>query len=126
VRFKEHVQDFKHENKKSNFTKHLIENKHSLNSMENTMEIIHTTSKGRLLNVIEKFYIYKETKNNSQINDRHTVTPIVIFDTVLHKSNDSTLKAIYQWNPSPSIQSPIQLNTESRNMHQPHSECISD
>jgi hypothetical protein len=60
--------------------------------MENSMEILYTTSKGRMLNTIEKFYVYKETKNNSQINDRHTVTPNVIFDTILHKNNDRALK----------------------------------
>jgi hypothetical protein len=90
VRFKEHVRDYKYANNKLNFAKHLLENQPSLNSMENSMEILHTTSKGRMLNTIEKFhiYIYKETKNNSQINDRHTVTSNVIFYTILRKNND--------------------------------------
>jgi hypothetical protein len=33
------------------------------------MDIIHTTETGRMLNVIEKYYIYKETAKNNQIND---------------------------------------------------------
>jgi hypothetical protein len=53
--------------------------------MENSIEMLHTTSKGRMLNNIEKLYMYKETKNSSQINDRHTVTPNFIFETTLHK-----------------------------------------
>jgi hypothetical protein len=52
VRFKEHVLDYKYTNNKSNFAKHFLENKHSFNSMENSMEILHTTSKGRMLNTI--------------------------------------------------------------------------
>jgi hypothetical protein len=86
------IQVYKYKNK-SNFAKHLLENKRTLNPMENSMEILHTTSKGRMLNTIEKFYIYKETKNNSQINDRHPVTPNVIFDTILRENNNRTLKA---------------------------------
>jgi hypothetical protein len=57
--------------------------------MENSMERLHTTSKGRMLYTIEKFYMYKETKNSSQITDRHTVTPNVIFDAILHKKRYS-------------------------------------
>jgi hypothetical protein len=33
--------------------------------------------------VIEKYYIYKETANKNQLNDRLTVAPNVIFDTLL-------------------------------------------
>jgi hypothetical protein len=60
--------------------------------MEDTMVILHTTTKGRMLNTLEKFDIYGETKNNNQINDRHTVTPNAIFDAVLLNSNDRALK----------------------------------
>jgi hypothetical protein len=87
VRFKQHVQDFRLSNNKSNFAQHLLEQQHSLGTIEETMDIVHTTSKGRLLNVIEKFYIYKETKNNNQINDRHTVAPNIIFDMLLRMNN---------------------------------------
>jgi hypothetical protein len=47
-----------------------------------------------MLNTLEKFYtlVYGETKNNNQINDRHTVTPNTIFDTVLLNSNEGALK----------------------------------
>jgi hypothetical protein len=61
--------------------------------MENSIEILHTTSKVRMLNTIDKFCMYKETKNNSQINDKRTVTPNVIFDIILRKNNDRALKA---------------------------------
>jgi hypothetical protein len=92
VRFKEHVRDYRYENNKSNFAKHLIENKHTFNSMEDTMTILHTTTKGQMLNTLEKFYVYGETKNNNQINDGHTVTPNTIFDTILLNSNYRALK----------------------------------
>jgi nitrate reductase NapAB chaperone NapD len=37
-------------------------------------------------------YIYRETKNNNNINDRHTVASNTTFDTMLRKDNDRALK----------------------------------
>jgi hypothetical protein len=61
VCFKEHVQDFRIRNNKSNFMKHLLEQQHSLSTAEETIGNVHTMPKGRMLNVIEIFYIYIET-----------------------------------------------------------------
>jgi hypothetical protein len=83
VRFKEHIQDYNQRTKKSYFAKHLLEHNHPLHPIEETMEIINTTGKGRMLNVIEKYYIYKVTAENNQLNDRLTATPNAIFDTLL-------------------------------------------
>jgi hypothetical protein len=60
--------------------------------MEDAMLILHTTTKGRMLHTLEKFYIYRETKNNNHINDRHTITPNTVFDTVPLNSDDRTQK----------------------------------
>jgi hypothetical protein len=70
-------------NKKSKFAQNLLENGHPIGHMENT--IMDTTSKGRMLDTLEKFYIYRETKRNKQINDKLTVKPNVIFDLLVHK-----------------------------------------
>jgi hypothetical protein len=51
--------------------------------IQETMVIIHTTGKGTMLNVIEKYYIYIEAANNNQLNDRLTVMSNAIFDTLL-------------------------------------------
>lgn len=93
VIIKEHFRDYKYKNNKSNFVKHLLENRHSFNSIENSMDILHTTSNGKMLNSMEIFYIYRETKNNSQMNDRPIKAPNIIFDIILLKDNDGTLKA---------------------------------
>jgi hypothetical protein len=37
-----------------------------------------------MLNTLEKFHIYKETKKDNQINDRHTVAHNTIFDVILN------------------------------------------
>jgi hypothetical protein len=41
--------------------------------MENIMHIIHITSKGKKMDTLEKFYIYRETEANNQSNDKLTV-----------------------------------------------------
>jgi len=58
VRFQEHFSDYKYANSKSKFTQHLLDNRHSLGSTEDIMDIIHTTNKGRLLDTTDRFYIY--------------------------------------------------------------------
>jgi hypothetical protein len=69
VRFQEHFRDFKYGNIKSTFAMHLLEKKHSIGHIEDIMKVLYINNKGRLMDTIEKFYIYKETKNSNQIKD---------------------------------------------------------
>jgi hypothetical protein len=61
IRFHEHFREYKYGNNKSKFAQ-LLDNKHSTGNMENIMDILYITSKGKMLNTLEKFHIYKETK----------------------------------------------------------------
>jgi hypothetical protein len=90
VRYKEHAQEFRHGTNKSNYARHLLDNWHPLQPIDNCMEILHTTVKGPMLNTLEKFYIYCETIIDNQLNDKNTVTPNAIFDAILHHSKDNT------------------------------------
>ena len=47
------------------------------------METVYITKKGHLMNALEKFYIFRETKLNNQINDKLTVKPNAIFDVII-------------------------------------------
>ena len=47
------------------------------------MDTVYITSKGHMMDTLEKFYIFRETRHNNQINDRLTVKPNVIFDVIL-------------------------------------------
>jgi len=38
-----------------------------------------------MTDTIEKFYIFRETKSNNQLNGKLTVKPDVIFETVVHE-----------------------------------------
>jgi hypothetical protein len=83
IRFREHFRDFKYNNRKSKFATHLLDNNHSIGPINDIMEILYTTTKGRSMDTIEKFHIYKETCNNNQINDKNTVRPNAIFDAIV-------------------------------------------
>ena len=66
-RYQEHYRDYKHGSTKSKFA-HLLENQHLIDSVDKIMDIIHITRKGKMMDTIEKLYIYQETKLN-QISD---------------------------------------------------------
>ena len=83
VRFKEHFHDFKYNHSKSKYATHLLENHHSIGTIEDTLEVLHTTHKGRNMNTIEQFYIHIETIKGTQINDKSTTKPNKIFDIII-------------------------------------------
>jgi hypothetical protein len=98
-RFCEHFRDYKYANSKSKFAKHLL-NHHSFGPIHTTMVILHLTSKGTMMNRLERLHIYSETNRNNQINYHHTVKPNAIFDSILHLNSAHT--AI---KPTPTFQS---------------------
>ena len=72
MRFHEHYNDYKYANNKSKFAQHVLDEGHSFGPMTNIMDIIHIEKKGRMLDTLEKYYIYRETQNGNQINDKLT------------------------------------------------------
>jgi hypothetical protein len=55
--------------------------------MEDIMDIIHVTNKGKMMDTLERYYIYKGTVSNNQINDKLTTKPNPIFEAVIHKDS---------------------------------------
>jgi soluble P-type ATPase len=70
---------------RSKFAQHLIDNKHAIGNMEDIMEVIHMEKKGKMLDTLEGFHIYKETKAGNQINDKLTVRENAIFETTVQE-----------------------------------------
>jgi hypothetical protein len=60
--FQEHFLDYKYGSGKSKFAQHLLDNKHSVGPMDNIMSILHITKKGKMMDTLERFYIYNETE----------------------------------------------------------------
>ena len=92
VRFREHYNDYKHGHNKSKFAQHVIDKGHSFGPMNETMEVIHVAKKGRMLDMLEKFYIYRETKHSNQINEKLTGQPNPIFEALLQHPHHSRLQ----------------------------------
>jgi len=63
--------------------------------MEDIMETVQITNKGQMMDILETFYIFRETKTNNQINDRMTVKSNLIFDTVVRNDPSSELPNTY-------------------------------
>ena len=83
IRFQGHYRDFKNNNNKSKFAMRLLENHHSIGHIDNIMEILYITKKGRTMDTIEKYYIYKETKKENQINDKNKMKQNKIYEAVI-------------------------------------------
>jgi len=60
------------------------------------METIHITNKGRMMVTFERFYIFREIKLNNQINDKLTIKPNIIFDTIVHRDPWRGLPTAYK------------------------------
>jgi sRNA-binding regulator protein Hfq len=85
ARFREHLRDFKNGYGKSRFAQHLLENRHAIGPMNDIMDTIYFTNKGRLMDAVESFYIFREIKLNNEINDRLTVKHIIILETIVRE-----------------------------------------
>jgi hypothetical protein len=87
TRFQEHQRDFKHGNGKFSFAQHLLENGLDIGPIEDIMNTIFTyiTNKDRLMNTLEKYYIFRETKIDNLINNKLAVRPNVIFKTIVQE-----------------------------------------
>jgi hypothetical protein len=84
TRFNEHKRALHHNPQQPKFTLHLTDHKHSFGHIDNIMKSIQTQKKGRHLNTIERFHIYKEAHKGNHLNDDHAVVPTnKIFDTII-------------------------------------------
>lgn len=81
TRFKEHMPS-RHTD--SNYAKHLVETGHSCHGMETNMEVLKICSKGKMMDVMEDYEIYKSTKNNQNnlLNEKSTNSRNEIFDSI--------------------------------------------
>jgi tRNA U38,U39,U40 pseudouridine synthase TruA len=82
ARFHEHFRDYKYANNKSKFAQHLLEG-NSFGPVEDITDTIHIANKGRMLDTLERFYIYRETQRDNQINDKLTVKSNAIFEALV-------------------------------------------
>ena len=104
VRSREHQNNFRHMYKKSKCAQYLLDG-HKFGPIENIMDIIHFAKKGRMLDALERFYIYEVTHKGIQINDKLTVQKNRIFETLVrhhtHRGHHQT-QPVERQTPPPS------------------------
>jgi hypothetical protein len=78
------------------------------------MSVLHSTGKGPLLNTLQNVYIYRETLKDNQLNDKNTVAPNSIFDTMLRHCGNNIPRFGTCWIRHPSTTPPPYLNQVSQ------------
>jgi hypothetical protein len=82
IRYREHIQDKKNNKSKTGFSHHILSTGHTYDKIENTMEILNFKEKGKYLNTLKKFHIYKANKTGTLLNDNFTDIFNPIFDLI--------------------------------------------
>jgi len=104
TRFQEHLRDFKYGSNKLKFAQHLLDNRHAAGPMNSIMETVYVTKKGKMMDTIERYYMFRETTNSNHINDKLTVKLNAIFDVIVHEDPYSR-----RINPSQPDDTPVTL-----------------
>jgi hypothetical protein len=82
IRYKEHIRDIRNNNDNIGYAQNILNNKHEYGNIQDTMDILQVTQKGRLMDTIEKYYIYKANREGITLNDTHTNNKNPIFETI--------------------------------------------
>lgn len=95
-RFSEHIPKNTSNYLKSNYAQHLIDMQHRYTSFEENLQILHRCKKGKLMDSLEEYEIYKEIKNNNTLNllnDQINFASNVLFDTALSLRDNMSVGA---------------------------------
>jgi hypothetical protein len=88
LKYNEHLRDYRYNTNKSRFAQHVAENKHSFGPIDDIMTALHKTHKGRMMDTMERYHIFKETKSKNQMNDKNTIKPNIIFETIVQEQSN--------------------------------------
>jgi hypothetical protein len=83
TRFKEYILDIRNNRTKTGYSQHIINTGHEYRNIENTLNILNVQKKGKFLNTLEKFDIYKKQKTDNLLNESCTDTYNPIFELIL-------------------------------------------
>jgi hypothetical protein len=87
IRYKEHIHTIRN-NSNYRYSNHIINTGHTCRTIIDTMDIMKTRKKGRHLNTLEKYYMYRISRDSIHINDTYINMYSPIFQT-LHKLYNS-------------------------------------
>jgi hypothetical protein len=82
ARYKEHIHAIRSNNGNSRYLNHILSTGHTYGTITDIMDVIRTGRKGRHLNALERYQIYKISRNNLHMNNTHIEAQNPIFQTV--------------------------------------------
>jgi hypothetical protein len=59
TQYEEHISNIRHSKENSKYALHMSQSSHEYGTIENTLDVLKLVKKGKLLDVVERFYIYK-------------------------------------------------------------------
>jgi hypothetical protein len=71
IRYKEHIHAVRTNNSNSGYSNHILNTGHTYGTITGTVDVIRTGRKGRRLNALEKYHMYKINRNKLHMNDTH-------------------------------------------------------
>jgi hypothetical protein len=77
VRYKEHIHAIRSNSSNSRFSNHVLNTGHTYGTITDTVDVIRTGRKGRHLNTLEKYHIYKISRKNLHIEVHNPVLQTV-------------------------------------------------
>jgi hypothetical protein len=69
------------------YSKHILNSGHTYGSVTDMMKVLKTQRKGKHLNTLERYYIYKMRKNGIQVKDACIDTHNPIFEIIQEENN---------------------------------------
>jgi hypothetical protein len=82
TRYEEHIQAIRRNNSNLGYSNHILSTGHTYGSITDTIKIMEIEKKGKHLNTLEKYHIYKVSRNRLQMNDTHIDVYSPIFKTL--------------------------------------------
>jgi hypothetical protein len=82
TRYKEHIHAIRSNDANSGYSNHIFSTGHTYGTITDNMDVIRRGRKGRHLNTLERYHIYKISRNNLHMNNTHIETHNPIFQTV--------------------------------------------
>jgi hypothetical protein len=81
IRYKEHIHDIRSNNSNSRYSNHILNTGHTYGIIADTMDVITMGRKGKCSNTLERYHVYKLSKDNVHMNDTYIDTHNPISET---------------------------------------------
>jgi hypothetical protein len=82
TRYKEHIYAIRTNKPSSKYAEHMLNEGHTYGTIEDTLDILHTNKKGRILDTLERYYIYRLKKHKLHMNDMYGDKHNPIFELI--------------------------------------------